>query len=191
MSSMEEALARISSFFFSFCISDLCLKLCFCNLLFAFVYLFCWWRRKVTSHNLWGKHLPMMSLISICQCAQIFPLRLDDLRFIRWPHMIIQWWWWWWNRLRWWRDRCSGLRWRVYVFSMMISGMRWRRHILSMWRLWSSENIIGNEIVPRDVQLIKLMEDNDLDHQVMKEAVHFLIIPFSLKCVCHFLNAPE
>ena len=41
-----------------------------------------------------------------------------------------------------------------------------------MWSLWSSENIIGNESVPLDVQLIKVMGDNDLDQRVMKEVVH-------------------
>lgn len=35
------------------------------------------------------------------------------------------------------------------------------------------------------------MEDNDLDQRVMKEIVHLLLIPFSLNCVCHFLNAHE
>lgn len=139
---------------------DLCLNLSFCHIFFAFSYLFCWWRRQGTYHNMWGKYLPMTSLISICQCAQICPFRLDYLTSARSPCMIIQWWWWWWNRLRWWRDICSEVRWKRYVFSMMITGMRWRRHIFSMW---SSENIIGNESVPWDVQLIKVMEDNDLD----------------------------
>ena len=35
------------------------------------------------------------------------------------------------------------------------------------------------------------MEDNDLDHKVMKEVVHFLIMLFPINYVCHFLNAPE
>lgn len=60
-----------------------------------------------------------------------------------------------------------------------------------MWSLWSSENVIGNEIVPWNMQLIKVMKDNYLDQWVMEKAIHLPVIISLLHNGCHFVYTYE
>ena len=51
--------------------------------------------------------------------------------------------------------------------------------------------MIGNESVPCNVPLVKVMEDNDLDQREVVDPIHLLGIWIFLDIVCYLFNIPE
>ena len=170
-----------------------------CNLPLNFVKLFCWCIRhgplpiKGTKHMLVSPPIGQNKWLNITHLSAI----CLNVPITAWCFVIMTWGW----RLveRWcgrvimgWRNvrgcRCMNSRkwWRN-----RFGRMGWWRDILLMIVMWSSENLMGNEGIPWNVLLLKLVHNYHLDKWMMEKALHFLMVVSLLHYIGHFINATE
>lgn len=154
----------------------LLLDLYLCHFFLVLMYLLCWWRRKGPSYNLWDKHLPIPSLIGMCQGTQTNHFRLVDLTMFnvlllspfisaRWMNRLMKCWWWRWS-CGWiisWGWMMYGLRWRNGG-----GRMRWRRDALNIVSRCMSEYGISYEGTPCNVEILEMVKDYNFNEGMMK-----------------------
>ena len=58
-----------------------------------------------------------------------------------------------------------------------------------MMAMWSSEDLMGNEGIPWNSLLLKLVHNYHLDKRMMEKAFHLLRVVSLLQYVGHFVNA--